>query len=153
MKMAIRGELPVFLAKAFEHDGDGCLIWPFNLSNGYGTIRLDGRNEFTHRLVCKHFNGQSPTPKHHAAHSCGNRACLNGRHLSWKTRAENEADKIAHGRTNRGERCGNAKLTEANVREIREQRGRVPPRELAGRYGVSTAAIYSVQTGTNWRWL
>lgn len=77
---------------------DDCLEWPYARSGvGYGQMRVDGRSVNVHRLVCLKAHGDPPTREHQAAHSCGNRLCCNHRHLSWKTQAENELDKVAHG--------------------------------------------------------
>lgn len=54
-----------------------------------------------HRLMCVFVNGDCPPDKNEAAHSCGNRKCVNPAHLRWATYEENGADKIIHG-TNRG---------------------------------------------------
>lgn len=44
--------------------------------------------------------------------------CINPAHLRWATRAENEQDKITHGRSNRGR---SKALTGVRVRRIRKQ--------------------------------
>lgn len=82
------------------YDGDECLVWPYATKfDGYGMLWLAGRPHIVSRLVCEDANGPAPTPKHDAAHSCGQGrlGCVAKRHLSWKTRLENVADSIAHG--------------------------------------------------------
>jgi len=63
-------------------------------------------------------HGKPPTSKHHASHQCGVRACVNKRHLSWKTPSENEQDKRMHGTYSRGPA---RKLSDGDVREIRRR--------------------------------
>lgn len=80
--------------------GQDCLIWPYGRSvSGYGLAVVDGKGRYVHRLACAHINGPPPTPKHQAAHSCGNGhlGCCNPRHLRWATTKENSKDRELHG--------------------------------------------------------
>lgn len=138
------------------YDGDDCLIWPFNRGSiGYALIGLDGRMQNVHRTACRLVYGPPPSPKHHAAHSCGNGhlGCVNPQHLRWATPKENAGDTLRHGRRNRGERNGNAKLTEVQVREIRASRGKVYQKDLAAKFGVTSDLIYLIQHRKSWTWL
>jgi hypothetical protein len=100
-------------------------------------------------------NGPPPTSKHQAAHSCGkgNLGCVSPKHLSWKTRAENEADKIEAGTSNRGERQWRAKLTADQVRAIRAREGTMTKEKIAEQFGVSPACIAAIHHRENWAWL
>lgn len=141
---------------ALSYEGADCLIWPYaTLPNGYGHLWVDGGDILASRYVCEKAHGPAPSAGHEAAHSCGNGngGCISPGHLSWKTRAANEADKLLHGTHNRGERHSRAKLTEGQVKEIRALRGTVTGAELAERYGISRWAIYDVLSGDNWAWL
>jgi hypothetical protein len=135
---------------------DACWPWTAGKMLGYGLIGLGGRaggNDLAHRVIAKAALGPPP-PRHEARHLCGNRACCNPLHLAWGTRSQNEADKLAHGRSNRGERHGLAKLTEADVHELRRLAwSGVRHSEIALRFGVSTACIRDVLVGRRWAWL
>ena len=150
-----RGSVPAFLENTvLPFEGEECLIWPYAKSiAGYGKIRLDGKLCDVHRIVCEHEHGPPPTPKHHAAHLCGkgHEGCCNRKHLEWKTPGENEADKLVHGTSNRGERCGAAKLTQAQVIEIRSSTK--PSRDLAGEYGISKRSVVDIKLRKTWAWL
>ena len=87
------------------YDGDECLLWPFSHNgNGYGTMRTGSKTVRVSRRVCEHVNGPPPTPKHDAAHSCGNGhiGCCTKRHMSWKTRSENLLERRIHKTFGRG---------------------------------------------------
>lgn len=138
---------------AIRHAGAECLTWPFGKNaDGYGKIHINGKLVGTHRYVCELVHGAPPTPSHEAAHSCGkgHEACIAPEHLSWKTPAENEADKLEHGTHNRRERHGLAKLTESQAREILAMKGKETKRDLAERFGVSYHAVYDIHNGRRW---
>ena len=140
---------------AVHHTGNECLQWPFGKSQGYGRVWIDDKMVLVHRYVCELVHGAPPTPDHVAAHSCGkgHEGCISPRHLDWKTHAENKADELLHGTRNRGERQGQAKLTEAEAREILALRGVESQSKLAARFGVSQAAVGYIHMGRNWAWL
>ena len=141
---------------ALCHEGDECLIWPYARNRrGYGKLKHAGHNVNASRVTCILAHGGPPSPDHEAAHSCGrgHDGCVSPHHLAWKTHLENHADRVEHGTSNRGERHGLAKLTEAQVREIRAQKGNVSLGKLAIRYCVSKRLIQLVMSGQAWGWL
>lgn len=156
-KKAANGELLRWIEEvALAYESDECLRWPFSVDRkGYGSVVLDGLRHVASRVVCERAYGAPPTPSHEAAHSCGNghEGCVNKRHLSWKTRTENQADKIVHGTTNRGERCGTSKLTEPQVLEIRRLAGWLSHRGIAMQFGVTRQTISKIISGDRWGWL
>jgi hypothetical protein len=135
----------------FQHEADECLIWPFSKTpGGYpGNLTVDGVAWVPTRYICFKINGDPP-PNHHAAHSCGNRGCVNPRHLSWKTPTENSDDKWSHGTMRAGETHHLAKLTEASVREIRSAKGKTKVTTLAVQFGVSHSLVSMIQKGKRW---
>lgn len=137
---------------ALKWANDDCLLYPFGLGgHGYGQATVDGQKVLAHRFVCAAFNGTPPSAKHDAAHSCGNKRCVNGRHLRWATRTENEADKLGHGRRLRGESHSLAKLTEGQVLAIRSTQG--VQRQIAAKYGVTQQTVSDIKRGRRWGWL
>lgn len=151
-----RGDILRWVHDVAMHHGDECLIWPFGTDgHGYGVLYIDGKRAGAHRYVCELAHGAPPTPKHEAAHSCGHGkdGCVNRNHLLWKTRIENQADRLEHGTHNRGTRQGGAKLTEDDVREIIALKGIEMQRNLAERFGVRRTTIASIQQGRNWAWV
>jgi hypothetical protein len=143
-----------FLNSVVPYTGAGCLFWPYGKDgDGYGAVRIDGKQRIVSRLTCELKNGPPPTPKHEAAHSCGNGhlGCVNPHHLSWKTSAENQADKTKHGTLPQGERHGSAKINDNQAREIIGLKGILPRSEIAKRYGLSPVTIGDIHRGKTWR--
>ena len=136
--------------------GDECLIWPYAKDgDGYGMLWRDGQMRRVHRIVCEATHGTPQTPKHEAAHSCGNgsKGCVSSQHIRWSTPVENCADTLTHGTRSRGERHGSAKITEADVREIRFLYGKLSRRDVAERFGISPDHVGSIHRGESWGWL
>ena len=131
---------------------DDCIEWPYGRCRGYGKIVIDNKHMGAHRYVCIQAHGE-PNGRMDAAHNCGNRLCVNPRHLRWDTRKGNEADKLAHGRHVRGERNGQSKLSEDAVKEIMSLRGIESGVSLARRFGVSPNTICAIYKGRRWNWL
>lgn len=146
-----------FREEVLPYVGEDCLFWPYKAGgNGYGQLRDGDKMRLVHRMVCERVNGPSPTPEHEAAHSCGNGhlGCVAPGHLSWKTPAENRADKLIHGTHNRGERNTQAKLTECDVREIlRLSADGMRHREIADKFGVKPSNINAIIRRRTWRHL
>jgi hypothetical protein len=125
---------------------DPCLFWPFGRSkNGYAYVGKSPRG--VHRVMCEHRNGPPPSPEHQAAHSCGkgHLGCVNPHHLNWKTVSENQIERYQHsGLTKK------AKLTPAQVDEIRALEGRAKVNDIAEMFGVSDTTIRSILSGKLW---
>jgi hypothetical protein len=147
--------LRFLFSTAVHHEGDDCLIWPYNKTDcGYPHVRFGGKPTRGHRILCEAAHGPQPSDlQREVAHKCGNRACVNPRHLRWASRDENEADKIQHGTTNRGERQGSAKLTAADVLKIRDLEGKLSRREIAELFGVVRPTIDKIHGRQRWSWL
>lgn len=136
-------------AHALQHTADECLLWPYGRgSNGYGYVHYQGKKHNVSRLVCQMAHGTPPTPKHEAAHSCGNghMGCVAANHVRWATRHENNADKQRHG-------AAAKKLTVKDVRSIRRLADTAPKREIAARFGVSREMVYLVIKRKSWDWV
>jgi hypothetical protein len=141
---------------AIKHEGADCLFWPGDkFSNGYARVKINGRARIASRVVCHRVHGDPPTPKHEAAHSCGNgrKGCVNPKHLRWATPQENNLEKYKHGTMPLGERNPSAKLTKTKVIKIRELEGRYSKADIARRFGVSDATIHSIHKKETWSWL
>jgi len=100
-----------------------------------------------HTLVLTAFVGPRPEGME-CCHNDGNpwNNCIEN--LRWDTSKNNHADKVKHGTTNRGERCGTAKLTQAQVDLIRKDTRL--QRIIAAEYGVRDNTISRIKSGKRW---
>lgn len=147
-----KGRGLLWIKAHLDYEGDDCLPWPFPLdSHGYGQASLNGKIYKASRLMCILKHGSPPTPKHEAAHSCGNGAlgCMNHKHISWKTRSENQQDRVAHGRAGR---LGQPryKLNPIDVIEIRKLAGKQTNNSIAKLFGVSASLIIKIKKRELW---
>lgn len=152
-----------FLVAAVDRDrlrssSDPCTVWPFGLSEGYGTFqhphKRPKRPAHAHRFALVLATGEPRDPSLEATHACGNSACVGVHHLRWGTHAENMADKIVHGTLSLGELHGNSILTDTAVLNMRSARasGRTF-QSVDDEYGVSLRAAWKAIRGQTWHHL
>jgi HNH endonuclease len=133
---------------------DACHPWTGPcFPSGYGHFLGDGEQR-AHRFGYKRLVG--PIPKGlHVLHRCDNPPCQNQGHWFLGTPADNSADKVAKGRQarNHGEKSSAAKLTWAQVREIRSKftGNHGEKAALAREYGVSQVTLGRIVMGRIWR--
>ena len=153
-----------FVEKTHRDPVTGCLLWTGAIdSSGYGSLGFQGKVVGAHRVAFFLVHGRWPTPC--ALHRCDTPACVDVTHIFEGTNADNSADAVAKGRARggsgkrhwshlypemrlRGERNHRAKLTEAQVIQIRSMPG--TRREVAAIFGVSSSTIKKVRTGSTW---
>jgi hypothetical protein len=148
---------------------------------GYGGVKRDGAgSSLTHRVAWELVIGPIPEGLD-LLHKCDRPSCVNPDHLRPGTHAENMADMKAKGRnyvrstfppvppehrargdrhwsrTNpekipRGEASKRAKVTEDQVRAIRQMRAAGAPRsEVAAAFGVSPSLVSAICLGQIWK--
>lgn len=147
-----RGKYLAWLKDHVDHQGEGCLIWPFwrDPDHGGGRLGVNGKIYWAHNYMCNLVHGPAPTDKPQAAHSCGNRhlGCVHPKHLDWSDNSGNQRDRRAHGRPEGGKGT-RTHLTPAQVEEIRSAKGKIPQFTLARLLGVKRGTIEYWQRTTH----
>lgn len=130
---------------------DACWNWTgCTNADGYGWFNGFGGPQLTHRLMYS-LGARAPERGQVVMHSCDNPPCCNPAHLRIGTDADNARDRMRKGRGARGERQGNAMLTEAAVVDIvtRLRNGEMQ-RVVAEGYGLAACTISALWTGRSW---
>jgi len=153
--------------------------WPWQAQkapDGRGRFLLGSRTDGSRRFFLAHriawTIAKGPIPgRLYVCHHCDIPLCQNPRHLFLGTQADNMRDMQQKGRqgydkirgerngrhthperTARGERGGNAKLTDGRVREIRRRyaAGNTSLRFLAREYGIGQATVWYIVHRATW---
>jgi hypothetical protein len=147
--MRKRGEADAFLRSLVGTTETACMAWPYLLnSSGYGYVYLRKKCITANRRLCALAYGEPTFDRAEAAHSCGNRACVNPNHLRWATKAENCADRLRHGTDHRADKSPCAKLTWDDVRVIRSSAE--VAEKIAPKFGVTPKHIRRIRAGERW---
>ena len=126
----------------------GCWNWLGTKTiRGYGQLIIDGQKLYAHRVSYALFHGELPRTLN-VCHKCDNVQCVNPDHLFLGTQKDNLQDMSAKGRSTRGERNPQAKLTADVIKEIRDNA--TPNEQLAKQYGVSRRTISAIKKKERW---
>lgn len=147
-----------FWSKVRRGKPEDCWEWTGAFLKGsrasmrYGSIGLvnsAGRSVTyrAHRFAWMLVNG-SIQDGMNVLHRCDNTKCCNPSHLFLGTQRENIDDQLAKGRWLRGEQAGRAKLTEAQVLEMRASDK--PDKYYAELYSVYPQTIRKARNGEKW---
>lgn len=117
-------EISNFWAKVTIGTSTDCWHWvaatrPTGL--GYGAFSINGRSYRAHRIAWFLYNRRRPGNLP-VCHHCDNPRCCNPHHLFLGTLSDNCKDMVQKGRgvDNRGENYGQAKLSNADISQIRK---------------------------------
>ena len=140
-----------FAANIRKDNATGCWLWEgAKTRGGYGNFTVNGKSVRAHRWIWELING--PVPKGFDVHHvCGNRACMNPRHLRAVAHGENMREAARRGVFS-GERNGRSKLREAQVHFIRilYDLG-VKPNQIAERYPIKKRNVAYIATRQTWK--
>ena len=136
----------------------GCWVWQRGLmQNGYGQMQYKGRNSMlAHRAAYEVFVG--PLVKGlYVCHTCDNPACVNPAHLVQASAQWNAQDMVAKQRGNYANCCKGsqvkhlAKLTEAQVLELRSLASSLSQKQLAEKFGITVAVVSKIIRRKTWK--
>lgn len=140
---------PLFWQKVRFSKESECWGWAGCTNRyGYGQLFRAGRVITAHRHAYALAFGKIAIGAH-VCHTCDNRACVHPGHMFTGTNAENTADRDRKGRAAKGERHGRAKLTEAQVRDIRAEVG-MTNAAIARKYGLGQTSVRKIRIGESW---
>lgn len=137
----------------------GRILKPGLTKDGYETVQLSKLGLISlrqvHRLVAFAFC-LKPEGCSVVNHKDGNKRNNTLSNLEWCTHSDNEAHAVKNGLKASGERNGNAKLTESDVREIRR---RLKLRDLgmdsipriAKYFRITVPAVHQIKNNKTWR--
>jgi len=130
---------------------ESCWLWqgPPRKRNGYGGIRVNGKNVLVHRLSYILFVGPL-LPEECVLHSCDNDLCINPKHLFLGDRDLNNKDRATKHRSAIGERVIASRLTEEDVARIRLSEG-FSVTELSRQFNVHHQTISKILAKETWR--
>lgn len=131
---------------------DECWPWTGYAEKGYGRFFDGSRMVGAHELALTWTTGERRLPHMDTCHACNTPLCVNPRHLRFGSRQSNVDDMVGSGRQAAGESNGRSRLTEAQVREMRERHAAGAMGEtLASDYGISASAVTMIVRGLRWK--
>lgn len=154
------------LAKLSAPQANGCILFTgHRITRGYGLLDVrdesGSRKVYAHRIAYVLSHGPIPEGAF-VCHRCDVPACINPEHLFVGTHRDNMVDMVRKGRASGnyavhpapvGEKSHNAKLTEAQVRELKSRytgrRGELP--RLARELGIGLANARLIVRGERWQ--
>lgn len=147
-----RGDLSRFWSRVRKTES--CWLWTGGPdTRGYGRVTLGGRVVLAHRASFKIHNPGVNLSGKAVCHSCDNRLCVNPDHLFSGSSKDNLGDASRKGRMHlsRGDKNGNSKLSEAEVRAmLLESFEGVTTAELSAKYGISVTHVSRIISGKRW---
>lgn len=146
-------ELDYFLHKVDIGSPSACWPWLGSLKGcGHGSWAYKCYRNGTRIASREVFKLFKTDPEHYfVCHSCGNARCCNPDHLYLGTAKDNQQDRIKHNTSNRGSRCGTARLTEKQVIQIKKLiLQKVKLIDIAVQFNVSESTIKHIKQNRNW---
>lgn len=140
-----------FLQK-FDRPEEGCWLWNGDiLDSGYALFYNGAKQVSAHRFSYETYRGQIPKGLC-VLHKCDVRHCVRPDHLFLGTHKDNGQDMALKGRSLRGVRNNNSKLTEATVLEIRKEFAAGKSlNQVSRERGLNLKSVQSLRRGLSWK--
>lgn len=159
MSYKIESDLKLYIQNRVSIDqNSGCWLWQkYKNEAGYGLI---GDNNFSeqhgtiiaHRLSFIAFKGHIEDGLF-VRHQCRNRHCVDPDHLEIGTPQDNSDDMVKDDTQAKGSACGNSKLTEEQVLEMRRiyNTTKISFRKLAKQFDVDPSNVSCIIKRITWK--
>ena len=135
-----------------------CINWSKSLDrDGYGITTRNNKTYRAHRLAyCDYHNiDHSDIKGQLVRHTCDNPKCVNPEHLVIGTHQDNMDDRKKRNRTAKGEANGRAKLSEVDIKTIRNRYIRGSKEHgllaIAKDFGVTKPTVSNIINRHNWQ--
>lgn len=142
-----------FDTKYYVNTQIGCWEWTgAKMPTGRGELGfkdIDGkwRYKYAYRVSYELYRGPIPNGML-VCHTCDNPSCVNPHHLFLGSVQDNASDMVKKGRSTKGEKNPQAKLTRLLAEEIRQMPG--TQQAIANQYGVSRELVGQIKRGLIW---
>lgn len=153
-----KAPLAARLAALSDRSGGPKACWPWlgaRDKDGYGRLNIGGKTVPAHVAALEEDIGRDLGEGECSLHRCDNPPCTNPAHLFPGTKAVNNADAAAKGRTRSGDRSRTAKISHQDAEVIRREcapgryrRGAYS--DLARRLGISSREVSYIAKGERW---
>lgn len=140
--------------KHYSASVGACLEWTGHRDrDGYGTITIEGKPVRAHRAAYETVHGPIASGLV-VRHRCDNPPCILPVHLELGTNGDNQNDKKVRRRSTYGELNPGAKLTEEQVRGIRNALAQGDThKNIAAQYGCGKSTVGRIYRGESWAYL
>lgn len=128
----------------------GKTLKPQPNDKGYGRVCIGKKFYFVHRLVAELYV-PNPECKPQVNHINGDKADNRAENLEWVTNKENRSHAVKSKLHLQGESCPWSRLTENDVRYIREHQGEMTIKAFAEMFNVSRNTVADVIYRRTWK--
>lgn len=145
---------PTIISKYSKNKAE--FLTPVPSPRGYLFVSLYANGKqysgFLHRMVALAFHGEPPKGKPYALHKNDRQTDNRASNLYWGAESDNWRDRQKNGIDLKGERNGRAKLSEDDVKAIRQlyAKGNISQQEIANRYNVHQTRISHIISRKHW---
>lgn len=129
---------------------NGHVLKPQPNGKGYLRVSISKQLQFVHRLVAEKY---VPNPNNlpQVNHIDGNKLNNSADNLEWVSNQDNRTHAVKNKLHTQGSDCSWSKLTEEDVKYIREHAKEKIQREWAEEYGVSRSTISDILNYRTWK--
>lgn len=127
-----------------------CEVWTgYKDIGGYGQISVGKRMKLAHRAAYELYHNVELEPGIQVHRLCANPLCVAKSHLAIGTAKDNGNDRVESGRSMRGEKHTNAKITAADALTIFQERN-LTVKQCASRFCCSEESVRQIRRGNTW---